>query len=349
MFRALLLVALGRCECLPSAPGEKEWEELFLLASRQGLGGVLWRAVGKLPAGQMPPDSISRKWQELAGKVAILNDVRSARCRHIARWVEERGERAYILKGEAFSRYYADPSARYCGDIDIWVPAPRRKVLGMFAEVCRVHGVVWQECKADFWDAEALDVHFWPAKMYNPVLRRRMMRFCADELSGGCSGSYDGFPVLSQRFDAVYCLLHIFRHLVEGGLGLRQIVDLYHILLTLDGEDRSFVYGTCVRLGMKRVAADVMYVLETVLCMERKFLLCKPDPRGGRILLEEIRRGGADICSGAESGRLGRALKRTGAIMGYGLRYPREILWAPGYKVCHFLWRKCKGYEKKYV
>ena len=40
-----------------------------------------------------------------------------------------------------------------------------------------------------------------------------------------------GLAFPSIRFNTVYSLLHIFRHVFHEGIGLRQLLDYYYILL----------------------------------------------------------------------------------------------------------------------
>lgn len=347
----LLQVAVGRRDALSQAPSAAEWEWLFDMAKRQGLQGVLWDAVCRLPEGQRDdlPVAVARAWEGRALSIEILNDVHRGRCREVVAWMEGKGARWCILKGLDYARMYPRPSLRLSGDIDIWIPGDRAEAIGLFDGRCRVHEVLWQECKADFWPCEALDVHFWPSKMFNPVLRRRLRKFCSGQED--FEMCVDGFRVPSRQFSMVYCLLHLFRHAIEGGVGMRQFLDSYYIMNGCGGDERLYAYDWCCRLGMRKFVADVMWVMQEAFGMDEGKMLCSPCRRGGEKLMEEIVRGGnfGRFASGKKketSSRLLRALRRTLKTLAFALRYPREALWAPGYKVWHYSWRMVHGFLK---
>jgi len=352
MFRELLLVAVGRRDTLSAAPSEADWRTIYDAARQQGLLGVLWDAACSLPEEQRPRGELAERWRGKAEMIAIVHDVRRAQCRELTEWVRERGETAIVLKGEGYARFYPVPARRNFGDIDLWVPAARERVLSLFGEEFRVHDVLWQECKVEFFDNDDVDVHFWPVRMYNPLLRRRFCRFCSGEAERG--SLFDGFRVPSLSFDAVYCIAHIFRHVIDGGVGLRQMMDCNYILQSLSAEERNEAASQLGRLGLRRIAGDVMYVLGDVFALERADMLCEPSERGGAALEQEIFRGGnfgwfAPGASKAASGRLSEAARRTRRTLKFSLRYPREALWVPIYKLWHFLWRKAKGFENKHT
>lgn len=41
------------------------------------------------------------------------------------------------------------------------------------------------------------------------------------------------FPIPTVLYNAVYQLLHIYKHLFESGIGLRQLMDFYFVLRAL--------------------------------------------------------------------------------------------------------------------
>ena len=102
-------------------------------------------------------------------------------------------------------------------------------------------------------------------------------------------------------------------------------------------------------LGLSRFTAAVMYVEQVVFGLPEEEMLCRPDVEAGRYLLDEIMRSGN---FGKYDTRLQRAhsggnvrlyLHNVGRLMNMIRFYPSEVLWAPLWKVGHWMWRRAKG------
>ena len=62
------------------------------------------------------------------------------------------------------------------------------------------------------------------------------------------------------------------------------MLEYYMVLREFNGE-RAEVMHIIERLGMKKFAGAVMYVLQTVFAMPDEFLICKSDARHGSFVL----------------------------------------------------------------
>ena len=345
MFKELLLVALGKRPGLSRAPERREWEQIFLEAKRHGLQGVLWKTVSSLPESQRPPESLASQWRFRAETIAIMSDTHDSHCRELCEWLDEKGLPNCILKGQGFSLLYPEQGLRLSGDVDVWIPEPRRKVLNTFRYGgFEFYDVLNRECKVDFFPSVALDVHFQPTRMFNPVLDRRLRRFCEKEAAKGFIRTEKGFKVPSQLFNAVFCVVHIFHHVIDGGAGLRQMMDLYYILRNLPSEQKGEAMKALSSFGLKKFTAAAMYVLSEMFELEPDYLLFPVSRRRGKKLLGDIMSKGRVAVHPAKRRRLLNFFKRISVTMRFTFDYPREVLWAPVYKVWHFCWRGVQGY-----
>lgn len=345
MFKELLLIALGKRPALSRVPERSEWEQMFCEAKRQGLQGVLWKAVSSLPASQMPPEDILEQWRSRAETIVIISDTHDANCRELSTWLDERGLKNCILKGQGFSLLYPEQGARLSGDIDVWIPEDRLKILNTFRYGGFEFGeVLRQECKVDFFPSVVLDVHFQPTRMYNPVLNARFRRFSDKEADKGFVQTDHGFKVPSMLFNAVYCVSHIFHHVIDGGAGLRQMMDLYYILQYLPSDLKGQVAEELRSLGLLKFAGASMYVLREVFDLDENSFICPVNTRLGEKLLDDIRSKGRVAVHPAKRKRLKNFFKRIAVTLQFTFDYPREVLWAPIYKVWHFCWRGVQGY-----
>ena len=103
-------------------------------------------------------------------------------------------------------------------------------------------------------------------------------------------------------------------------------------------------------LGLLRFAGAVMYVEREVFGLQKEYMICEPDEKAGRFLLDEIMRAGnfgqydpriRDAHAGSDIALYCKNIKSLFSMVRF---YPSEVLWAPFWKVGHFIWRKVKGY-----
>ena len=140
----------------------------------------------------------------------------------------------------------------------------------------------------------------------------------------------------SGDFEGDGCLLNTdcadFLDSSSGGLGE---VDSGGALVALQEELKW--------LGLWEFAGAVMYVLREVMGLDEKRMICAPDERRGRLLLEEIMDGGNfghyDTRNHFGQGTLWHNIQRFRRDWRMLRFYPSEALSEPLFRVCHFLWR----------
>lgn len=142
-----------------------------------------------------------------------------------------------------------------------------------------------------------------------------------------------------------YILLHIYRHFLYEGVGLRQIVDYYFVLRTVQVSGSKIQeYINAVRdFGMTRFAKGLMWVMHEALGMPCEWMLWETDEKEGRYILKQVMTGG-------NFGHHDKRLKHSGgklgavkAILTHNLHmlthYPSDVFWAPIWIVWHKLWK----------
>lgn len=198
---------------------------------------------------------------------------------------------------------------------------------------------------------EEVELHYRPSFLCSPLRNRRMQRWfeeneqfqtlstststaqaespcvgrdrCLDSSNIPLSRGNEGtFPIPTVSFNVIYQLLHIYKHLFDEGIGLRQLLDYYFVLRALhierplqlpclgedlDHQDKMLEWARSTgkaaasndeimhvlgRFGMKRFAGAVMWVLQTVFAMPDEYLLCPADEKEGKFLLDEIMQAG---------------------------------------------------------
>ena len=347
-FRNLLLISLGRRSSFEKDPTPQDWKYLYHLAHRQALLGPLNDGIHRLPAHQMPPDDILKEWDRLTDRIAGIYQTHEKHVSELEALLESLNLHGCILKGTGLAHLYPSPERRMCGDIDLWIAGDRDEIIRTFRDAeIPIYDIIYQECKAGIFLDTEVEIHFHPSKMYNPFSNARLQRFFerTPPIRDDVAITYP-----DAKLNAVFCMAHMFRHYLEGGIGMRQMMDYYYILRHLDPADREPVMKTLKRLGMRRFTASVMASMWYNFGLEKDYFLCPPDKKRGKKLVNDSfamgNFGVMDKRNRAVEGETpwAKFLRKNRRVFSNLRYYPREVIWSPFARVSQFVWRKFKGY-----
>ncbi|MBO4446881.1 MAG: nucleotidyltransferase family protein [Bacteroidales bacterium] len=297
LFRLLRLSTGQKDEDFPMLSSE-EWRAVYDLALHQSLLGIAFSGIEHLPNEKWPEKLISMKFYAQVKYIRSFTQRATETSIEVVDRFARQGRRSVILKGVTSGALYDDPSLRSSGDVDIWVESDRKWLKDFVRSINPNAGVYYHHITLIKIRGVELEAHFMPTWMNNPFVNARLQRWFAgfwqDEtniqevkVSGG------SVPGLSDRYNRVFLLIHIFRHLFMDGVGMRQIMDYYCLLrkgLTPEEREETMVMLRSFRLD--KFAAAVMYLLGECFHLPEEKMLCAPDGKRGRFLLSEVMRSG---------------------------------------------------------
>ena len=379
LFTELIRVAIGNQACLSRVPSAEEWQTLYAFAEKQTLVGVCFAGIQKLPKEQYPPKALLLRWFAIAEQIKQRNRLVNARACELQKLLENDGLRACVLKGQGVAGLYGfndngndddndngnlnvnDKLGTYrqSGDIDVWVDGERDDTIRYMRGHYKCGRAVIHHIDVEVFDDVSVEVHFVPSFAYSLPRYRAYRRFFNEYKDECFVPSGLGFCVPSLGFNVVYLLMHIFRHVFHEGIGLRQLMDYYFVLrndnVNVNDNDNHKRNGNAHKvlkeMGLLRFAGAVMYVEREVFGLQKEYMICEPDEKAGRLLLNEIKRAGnfgqydPRVREAHSGGIVKLYMKNVKRIFGMVRYYPSEVLWAPFWKIWHFVWRKAKGYE----
>jgi len=361
----LLQVALGNRQELSKSATDEEWNELLETGKKQTIVGVLFDGIEKLPLEQRPERVTLLKWYAHVERIEKRNDTMNYYTRNVMRRFMLDGFRAVVLKGQGNALMYPNPRRRTSGDIDLWLtvegktPREGRDDIVKYAlrytpnaQVLYHHTVFGALMDKGI----EIEPHYMPSWLNNPFKNRILqkwfeeqvdLQFCREENLVELAGGVGEIYVPTRDFNMAFQLLHIYRHLYSDGIGLRQIIDYYYLLL---GSDKNEMPDLIKRLGLEDFAASLMYVLDVVCGMDHKYMYIEPDVKHGEFLLNEIMIAGNfglydtrnpfDIRENIWH-RFYRRQKRNLNFIHF---FPGEIFWGLYFTVWQRFWRIKKGY-----
>ena len=367
MFLELLQVSIGTREKLSRVPSVVEWQALMDEAQRQAIAGILACGLERLPVKQKPPRAILLQWIGLSLQIEQRNALTTKVSGEVARQMEKDGLQCCVLKGQANHRYYPPQlsNRRSCGDIDIWAVQDNgskthssvHRVLEYVDSHFERDGLCWLHCNFTDKHGVPVEVHFHPSFFSRPKYNKRFQTYFADINECVERVSIDGVEIPAMRVeeDVIYQMNHIYRHMIDEGVGLRQVIDYYWLLRRFNDErlvdiDKATVMEFVSWFGMRKFSGALMYVLKELLRMPSGYLLCEPSEKDGKFLMNEILLSGnfghndprmGDVAIGGYlKSRISQAWRRFKRNMRFFWSYPGEVIWEPIVRVEHFAWKK---------
>jgi hypothetical protein len=293
LFFELIKMGTNSSVSLSFKPTPTDWDEAFRLAKMHALVGVVFAVVEQLPKEFYPPRKLMMEWFLSAERVKTMNQIVDSDSIKMCDVVRKDGQRGMVLKGQSVGTYYPNPLLRMPGDIDFWIEGGPKKVLGYLKSKGKVKNVVYTHSECNVPVKTEVEIHHNISFFYNPLYHYRFKKFLKGQyalfdnrVQLKCGG-YIYAPTV--EFNRFYILLHIYRHLLAEGIGLRQLMDYYYVLRQGGTKDSWLrTQDLLKKTGMCHFAEGIMWVMQEVFGLEDSFLLCSPNKRHGEKLLNEI-------------------------------------------------------------
>ena len=238
----------------PVLPEDTDWNAVLSEARQQTVVGLAAKAV---------PDSESEAWRN-----GMLNCM--ARFMHILyeqtlliQLFEDHKIPLAILKGTAAACYYPEPALRTMGDIDFLVPQERFEDAARLLEKSGYKPLYHEHEHNEFilsrhlqfmkngieyelhhhYSSYGLDLEKYLIDGFSRVVKR--------EIRG------NSFPTLPNPENALVLLDHVRRHLIECGIGLRQVIDWMECICSLTPEETATLQGYAKETGLEKLACTL--------------------------------------------------------------------------------------------
>lgn len=343
----LLQTALCNRGELSRAPSFEEWNDLYNESERQAVTGILLNGIERLPAEQRPPQDVLLQWIGVGQMIEQQNHLMDERCVKLLGKLNDAGLHGTILKGQGIALIYDKDmrSLRQSGDIDVYANCGLRKSL-VFAKSQGLKEVEWdyKHLHLNLWDDTEVEMHYRVEILLNLWKNRKLQKWFRENDSL-LFGENSDFSTPNTLFNVFYVLLHIYRHFLYEGVGMRQIVDYYFVLKVANKEnlDVTFSLDAVSKFGMNKFVRGLMWVMKEALGMPREWMLWEPDKKEGKCILNEVMAGGNfghhDQRLNHDGGKwntVKQVCKHNWLLLSH---YPADVIWAPLWFVWHKYWK----------
>ena len=234
---------LGKKVDMSMVVAKIDWRQLYNFASRQALLGFCFDGIERLTkefSEELKQNPMGRDllmtWMGAAQQIRRQNMKVNAVAGKLYSKFREDGLRCCILKGQGNALMYPNSYSRTPGDIDVWVNASREQV----TEYAKKHFEIGDDIRFHHletsFDGVPVELHFFPGIMNNPIYNARLQKWFKRNADLQCSNVVslpDGIgeiAIPTTAFNVVYQLTHLYHHFFDEGIGMRQIIDYYHVV-----------------------------------------------------------------------------------------------------------------------
>lgn len=351
IFFDFLRFCIGAVEEIPESAKDADWNELYRLAQKQALVGILFDGIQRLPSSDM---GISRdlllQWmaqcQMLEKANMRLNDAAIL----VSEWFGKKGFRTCILKGQGNALLYPNGLHRTPGDIDIWVEGGDKRVISFVRTILQNGKACYHHIDFPSYNGVEVEVHYRPSFLlcfwHNRRLQKYYERVKEEQFSHRVKlGEQGEIAIPTDEFNLIFQLTHIYAHLMNEGIGLRQLLDYYYVVskFNIDGLMLTSLQKELKHLGLWKFAGAVMYIMKEVFGMAESKLIVPPNEKYGKFVLNEVLEAGnfgtydKRNCFGRS--KLGHNIQRIYRDIRLLRYFPAEALSEPIFRTWHFFWR----------
>ena len=236
IFFDFLRFCIGSQSEIPDSLNEADWKELYAIAQKQALVGILFDGIQRLPSSDV---GISRdlllQWMAQCKMLEKANMRLNDAAIQVSEWFRKKGFRACILKGQGNALLYPNGLHRTPGDIDIWVEGGDKRVISFVRSISPHEKACYHHIEFPPYKGVEVEVHYRPSFLlyfwHNRRLQKYYERVEEEQFSHRVMlGEQGEIAIPTVEFNLIFQLTHIYAHLMNEGIGLRQLVDYYYVL-----------------------------------------------------------------------------------------------------------------------
>ena len=237
IFFDFLRFCIGSDSEIPSSLKEADWKELYAIAKKQCIVGVLFDGIKKLPAEhvEIMEKELLLRWMAESQMLEKANVRLNDAAIQVTEWFRKKGFRTCILKGQGNALMYPNPYSRTPGDIDIWVEGGDKRVISFVRSILPHEKACYHHIEFPSYKGVEVEVHYRPSFLlcfwHNRKLQKYYERVKEEQFSHRVMlGEQGEIAIPTVEFNLIFQLTHIYAHLMNEGIGLRQLLDYYYVL-----------------------------------------------------------------------------------------------------------------------
>lgn len=314
-----------------------DWTEFFQFCNRQGVVALVLAGFNRFD--QKIPRKELIKWLSFAERIKKKNATVDKKLLRVTQFFDEKGYRSVILKGQANGLMYPHPEQRSPGDIDIWVEGNAEDIIKMVLNVCPNAHYSIHHIKMPVFKDISVEVHYCPIFLGNWFKNKRLQQYINEnrerQFSNKVVFGNREIGTLTDNFNVIYQLLHMFHHFFETRNNFKQFIDYYYLLKRVDGRcNQDEIRYLLAEFGVLKYARGMMWVMKEILGLEEDCLYTEPDEKVGKLILSEAMHFGT-----FSDNKFVQVLQQFTGNLRLAWLFPSEVIISPLFLIWHQWWR----------
>ena len=278
------------------------WKEICNHTNKQKVSALIGDAVQTLPSELQPPKSLLYPLLLSIEPTEKLNLMLRATLAEIAVIYKEKGIDFILLKGQGNSLAYPKPLHRTPGDLDLFLYKPEYYTAPYngWKEENIAHGAEsTQHTDFDWKNNVHIENHHalthMPEEKHNQSLKRHINRIVDNNLLRTVDIGSTKIKLLPPTFNSFYLFLHLFKHFMSVGIGIRHLCDWVLLLNHYKEEiDQKEYLELTTKFNLLRPMQEFALVSTTLLNTPKEIFPFEVPKRSRYTdkIIEDIRIGG---------------------------------------------------------
>jgi len=274
IFWTLLRAGVSGSDCNLVGYGQvsdSDWQKIYDLSAEQGLTGIVFSAIEKLPKAQLPGMDLLTDWLGQVEYIKSCNEEYRKNAHELLELFRSKGIVPVVLKGEACARYFPDPDRRSLGDLDIFLleDSDTPKMGGhewAYEEGNRLASILGAEVELhDYKHSHIL----WNGLT---VENHRLLTTARGSQAKKDFENHLQAIIPSANFEALFLTVHAYQHFMEGELSIRQLCDWAMFVKVCHAEvDWKMYYMWMERLGISRFSEALRWITQYQFAIEGEY------------------------------------------------------------------------------
>lgn len=245
-----------------------DWAKIYKESISQTVSGLVYAGITNATYIPLPDDDLLAKLTVRAVKIADYNKKVNNTISLLAESLNAGGIAPVLLKGQATASLYKDPTLRESGDIDFFFQNDKEFVAAR--EIIEKEFITERKNDGSYLfnlNGVAVELHSKMFDMVSPS-QQKLLRDAVSAYGFRRIERYESpaeiltpAPVLNMLMQN----LHILRHALGFGIGLRQLCDYAVCYRHLDDNDRGCLTGILDKMNLQRWDRVLMNFTDTYL------------------------------------------------------------------------------------
>lgn len=238
-------------------PKSLDWEKMFQLSTWHNISGMVFYGIMKLSPEDKPPQHILLKFKNEYKQGIAKEATQHIALEQIIETFEKQGIYSMPLKGCLVKYLYPRPDMRQMADIDILI---KDEQAGQIKELFQEMGyiVMHQGGNHDVYHRKPymnLEMHRRLVSEDSPYSDYLNETWKRAELKPDCQSTYR----LSDEDLYIYLIIHLIKHYISRGTGIRSFIDLFLYKRTFEKTmDWNYIWTELEKIDLREFTENII-------------------------------------------------------------------------------------------